>query len=550
MLRSTIRRTRILLALPLAVALLAGGCRAAEKEDSPAPQPAAEGPRRGGTVVTGWTAEPAGVNELILPSLQVNSEVIFRLFRHLVEEQPDFTEHPPTFAPQLAKSWEWSPDHKVLTFHLREDAVWSDGVPVTAEDVRWTFEAQKNPDVAWDSVDAKEEIDRVEVVDPHTVRFHFSRVYPAQFLNANEGVILPKHAWSKLPFSEWRRNADWFKKNLVTSGPFTLASWEPNQELVLARNERYYDKSVPYLDRVVMRFISDQASLLPQLLSGDLDFVSQVTPADVPRIESSPRIELRNYWINLYVGVGWNNEHPIFSDPEVRRAMTLATDRQTIVDTLLGRFGRMATSPIPSIVWAHDRSIQPWPYDPEEARRILAAKGWKDTNGDGVLDKDGRAFAFELLTNSGNQLRTDAMVMIQDQLKKVGVRVEPRQIEFNTLASRTTEGDFDAALIGFSADTSLDLTSSFHSRSIADASNYMRYRSAEVDRLIEQAAAQPEMARMKPYLDQIQQILHREQPLTFLWESQRLTAINKRVQNARPTVSAAFFNLQEWWVRP
>jgi peptide/nickel transport system substrate-binding protein len=551
MLRNAIRRrTRVLLALPLAVALLAGGCRAAEQEGSAVTQPAVEGPRRGGTVVTGWTAEPAGVNELILPSLQVNSEVIFRVFRRLAEEQPDFNEHPPTFEPQLAKSWEWSPDHKVLTFHLREDAVWSDGVPVTAEDVRWTFEAQTNPDVAWDSVDSKEQIDRVVVVDPHTVRFHFSRVYPAQMLNANEGVILPKHAWSRLPFSEWRRNADWFKKNLVTSGPFTIASWEPNQEMVLARNERYYDKSVPYLDRVVMRFISDQASLLPQLLSGDLDFAPQVTPADVPRIESSPRLELRHYWINLYVGVGWNNEHPLFSDPEVRRAMTLAMDRQTIVETLLGRFGRVATSPIPSIVWAHDRSIQPWPYNPEEARRILAAKGWKDTNGDGVLDKDGKPFAFELLTNAGNQIRTDAMVMIQDQLKKVGVRVEPRQIEFNTLATRTTEGDYDATLLGFSVDTSLSLTSSFHSRSIEEASNYMRYRNAEVDRLIEEAATQPEMERMKPYLDRIQQILHQEQPMTFLWESQRLTAINKRVRNANPTLISAFFNLQEWWVQP
>jgi peptide/nickel transport system substrate-binding protein len=553
MLRSAIRRARLLLALPLAVALVAGGCRRAEQENpAAATQSPPEGPRRGGTVVAGWTAEPAGVNELILLSSQVNSEIHFRLFRRLLEEQPDFTDHPPTFAPELAKSWEWSRDHKVLTFHLREDAVWSDGVPVTAEDVRWTWEAQIHPDVAWDSVDAKEgKITDVEVVDPHTVRFHFSRVYPAQLLNANEGVILPKHAWSKLPFSEWRRNADWFRQNLVVSGPFTLASWEPGQQLVLARNERYYDKELPYLDRVVMRFISDQASLLPQLLSGDLDFAPQITPADVPRVESSPRLELRDYWMNLYVAVGWNNEHPLFSDPEVRRALTLATDRQTIVDTLLGRFGRVATSPIPSIVWAHDRSIQPWPYDPKEARRILAAKGWKDTNGDGLLDKGGRPFAFELVTNAGNQLRTDAMVMIQDQLKKVGIRVEPRQIEFNTLATRTTAGDFDATLIGFTMDTSLDLTSGFHSRSIPpEASNYMRYQSPEVDRLIEQAATQAEMEQMKPYLDRIQQILHREQPLTFLWESQRLTAINRRVQNANPTLLAAFFNLQEWWVRP
>ena len=118
----------------------------------------------------------------------------------------------------------------------------------------------------------------------------------------------------------------------------------------------------------------------------------------------------------------------------MRRALTLAIDRKTIVDTLLGPYGRVADSPILTSVWAHDPAVHPWPYDPAEARRILAAKGWKDTDGDGVLDKDGKPFAFELITNTGNQARTDATVMIQDQLKKVGIRATPRQVEFNTLA--------------------------------------------------------------------------------------------------------------------
>ena len=544
------RAAKLFLALPLA-ALLASGCRPAEeKEPGPANPAAAETPRRGGTVVTGWTAEPGGVNELILPSSQVSTEVLFRLFLHLVEEQPDYAEHPPTMKPQLAKSWEWSPDHKILTFHLREDAVWSDGVPITAEDVRWTWQAQINRDVSWDNAVSKQWIEDVEVVDPHTVRFHYSRAYAAQLLNANEGVILPKHAWGKLPFSEWRKNADWFKKNLVVSGPFTIASWEPQQQLVLVRNERYYEKGLPYLDKVVMRFISDQPSLIPQLLSGDLEFSPQITPSDVPRIEASPRLQVLDYWVNLYVGIGWNNEHPLFSDPDVRRAITLAIDRQTIVETLLGDYGQVAVSPVPSFFWAHDRSIKPWPYDPAEARKILAAKGWKDSDGDGILDKGGRPFAFEILTNAGNQVRIDAAVMVQDQLKKVGIRVEPRQVEFNTLVERTIAGDFAGSIIGFSVDTSLDLTSSFSTQGIKDGANYMRYSNPQVDSLLAEGLQQPEMALMGPYIQKVQQIIHREQPLTFLWESKRLSVVAKRVQDARPSPSFAFFNLKEWWVRP
>lgn len=546
--------TRSLAVLILAGALLASGCDrrpegtagATTVEQTPA------GPRRGGTVVTGWTAELGGVNKLILPSLQVNSEVQYRMFLHLVEEQPDFQEHPPTFKPLLAKSWEFSPDHKVLTFHLREDVVWSDGVPVTAEDVRWTWQAQTNPDVAWEGADSKRWIKDVEVVDPHTVRFHFERTYAKQLLDANECPILPKHAWEKLPFSQWRQNNDWFRQHLVVNGPFTIASWEPQQQIVLARNDRYFEKGLPRLDRVVLRQIPDQSAGFTQLLSGDVDFLTQVAVSDASRVKASPHLELISFWANLYVAIGWNNDHPLFKDPEVRRALTLAIDRQTIVDTLLGKeYGKVADSPILTTVWAHDDSIQPLPYDPAESRRILAAKGWRDSNGDGVLDKGGKPFAFELLSNAGNQIRADATVMIQEQLKKVGIRATPRLVEFNSLVDQTTQGNFEATILGFTIDTSLDLTGNYHSSSIGgDGNNVFRYRNPEVDRLIVEAASQPELAAMKSYLDQVQQLIHRDQPVTFLWESKRLSAVNRRVKDARPTPNYAFFNLKEWWIEP
>jgi peptide/nickel transport system substrate-binding protein len=534
-----------LFALIAAGALLAAGCRQAPER---ATGPGATGPHRGGTVVTGWTAEPGGVNSLILPSTQINNEMLFRVFLHLVEEQADFQQHPATFTPQLAKSYDWSPDHKVLTFHLRDDVVWTDGVPVTSADVRWTWQAERNPDVAWELADSKHWIDDVEAVDPHTVRFHFSRVYAKQLLDANEGPVFPKHAWETLPFAQWRHNGDWFRQHLVVDGPFTIASWQPQQQIILQRNDKYYEKGLPYLDRVVMRQIRDQASGMAQLLSGELDFLPQIAPTDAPRVKASPRLELITYWFNIYVAAIWNNEDPLFRDPEVRRALTLAIDRKTIVETLLGPYGKVADSPILTSVWAHDPAVHPWPYDPKEAARILAAKGWKDTDGDGILDKDGKPFAFELLTNTGNQLRADATVMIQNQLQKVGIRATPRQVEFNTLAAVTIAGKFQAAMMGYTIDTSLDLRSNFAGASIAEGSNYPRYRSPQVDRLVEVAAAQPDILAERPYLNQIQEMVHREQPVTFLWESQRLSAVNKRVRNVHPTATFSFFNLKEWWV--
>ncbi len=546
-------RSAVLLAASLSILALTGCGSPGEKTgETPPPQTPAStaAPQRGGTAVVVWSAAPTGVNEVTTQGTAITTEVIRQLFLHLFEEQPDFEVHPPTLSPQLAKSFDWSPDHKVLTFHLREDVVWSDGVPVTADDVRFTWQAHTNPDVAWGSAFMKEHIKDVEVVDPHTVRFHFSRVYGKQILDANEGVILPKHAWEKLPFSKWRESADWFLQNLVVDGPFTVASWQPQQDVVLVRNERYWRKDRPYLDKVVVRNVPDTASQMTQLFSGDVDFIPQVQTSDMARIQADPRLELIHYWFRNYICVVWNLREPQFADADVRRALTLAIDRQTIVDTIFpDGTGRIAVSPIVQSVWAYDRTLKPYPYDPAEARRILESKGWKDTDGDGVLDKGGKPFSFVLLSNAGNQQRNDGAVMIQDQLKKVGIKVEPRVVEFNSMTSDAAEGRFDAMVFGFAIDTSLDMTAQFGSGAFQEG-NFGAYRSPEFDRLMLEALAKPDIRDAKPILDQIQQLIHRDQPTTFLWESQRMSVVNRRIHDAKPTVLFSLFNLEDWWAEP
>jgi peptide/nickel transport system substrate-binding protein len=551
---SSMPRTLRFLAAPLLAGVLClAACADHEHPEKTGGADSGATPQRGGSITIGWAAEPASGNELLAGSTAVTDEILGRVFLRLVEEQPDFEEHPPTFAPQLARSYEWSEDNKALTFHLRDDVVWSDGVPVTAEDVRWTWQAQVSPEVGWTSSFMKDAIADVEVVDPHTARVHFKYAYSRnkQILDTNEGVILPKHAWSKLPFAKWRESSDWFRQNMVSNGPFLLTAWTPQQEIVLERNPRYYEKDLPRLDRVVIRNVPDQASLMTQLFSGDIDFVPQIgSPADARRVAADPKLELIAYWYRLVVAVAWNLKNPLFSDPEVRRALTLAMDRQAIVDTLHGDLARVASSPIVTNVWAHDRSLQPWPYDPAEASRILAAKGWKDTDGDGILDRGGKPFSFVLTSNAGNQARNDAAVMIQSQLKKIGIRVEPRILEFNTLVQESDAGNFDATIAGMGMDTSLDLTGYFHTKAIDDGSNYPQYSNPEVDQLIDRAMARPDIVQSAGDLHRIQQILHRDLPYTFLWESKRLNGINRRIQGAKPNVLFSLFNLKEWWVRP
>lgn len=542
------RRTAASLSL-LAVVFHLAACRRTEE---PANAARSATPQKGGSVAIAWGTDIAGVNELIVPSTNATNDVLFQLFDHLVAEQPDFTEHAPTMAPQLARSWDWSEDRKTLTFHLEEKAVWSDGVPVTAEDVRFSWQAQSSPEVAYSDANSKRFITDVEVVDPHTARFHFSRSYSKQLLDANEGVILPKHAWSVLPFSEWRTSGEWFREHLVTSGPFRLASWKPQQEIVLVRNERYFQPGRPRLDRAVLRIVPEASSQVAQLLAGEVDFATNMQPTDAPRVQGDPRLELIAIPFRNFVYAAWNNQRKPFGETEIRRALTLAIDRQKIVDTLWGPYAKVAISPILSFVWAHDKSIEALPYDPVEARKILAAQGFRDQDGDGVVERDGKPFRLELTTNAGNQQRIDATVMMQAQLKNVGIAATPRVIEFNALMAKIDEGNYDCVVLGVGMDTSLDLTTFLHTRSIGldNGNNLARYSNPEVDRLIEEAAGQPDIEAMVPRVRQIERIWQAEQPATLLWESKRLMGLSRRLRDAKPSPIFMLWNLRDWWVEP
>jgi peptide/nickel transport system substrate-binding protein len=531
----------------LAVCLIVG---AACQESLSEPTERGAGQAAGETLVIGTTADLESVNPLTAYSTSVNSQVLFRMFLHLAEEEPDFTDHPPTFSPQLARSWEWSDDRLTLTFHLRDDVTWSDGVPVTAEDVRWTWQAQIHPLVAWEAKYFKDSIRDVEVVDPHTVRFHFRQMDPNQLLHANEGFILPKHVWGRLPFSEWRGAGRWFQENLVTNGPFRLESWKPGEEIVLVANETYHEPELPRLDRVVFRIIPDQATMMTQLLAGQVHFAVGISPEDAEKVRQSPVLDLTDFWSIGYIFIAWNSRNPLFEEPEVRRALTYGIDRQGIVDALWGPFAKVGTSPIISSVWAHNDDIEPLPYDQQEARRRLAEAGWSDTDGDGVLDRGGRPFEFELLVHSGNRQRQDAAVMVQEQLRRIGIAARLRLLEFSTFVEVVGEGRYDACVAGMAMSTDLDLRYLLHSDQIDAGLNYAHYSDPEVDRLIDLANSQPRPEDMKTYLDQIQALVHRDQPLTFLWESKRLTAVNKRVKNAQPNLLSPYYRLEEWWIEP
>ncbi len=485
-------------------------------------------------------------NELIAPATLSYAAVNAQMFLPLFAERPDFRDGPPTFAPGLASAWELSDDRLELTVRLRPDARWSDGEPVTAEDVRFTFEAQTSTDVLWDYSFVKASIVDVEVVDAETVRFHFGAVRPSALADVATGAILPRHAWAELPFADWRGEPGWFFDRLVTNGPFRLESRTPGRELVLARNPDHFEEGLPRLEQISLRSANDGAVLTNQLLAGELDAVFGISVVDAERLERRPGVRLIAYENRQFTFVTWNTTKPQFADPGTRRALALAIDRQTIVDTVWRGYARVGVSPIISGVWARDPTLEPWPHDPGAARTALAEAGWRDTDADGVLDRGGEPFRFELATYTGGGARWEALQMIQADLRSVGIDAQPRRYDPNVLTARLIGQDFDAASSTFAIDTSLDLRFAFHSESIGGGHNYAAYANPEVDLLLDGFSARLDPAGGLEDLHRLQRILHRDQPMLVLWESSSLAAADEALDPVTPNALSPLADLERW----
>jgi peptide/nickel transport system substrate-binding protein len=512
---------------------------------SGAPGPAAGEPRER-TITIAAGALPSAINEYIAQARAMDTALAyFMLYMPLVTENTDFQDGPATFGPRLADTWEFSDDHRTLTFHLRTDAKWSDGVPITAEDIRFTWQAQTSPEIAWSGLEIKRPIIDVEVVDAKTARFHYAEPYANQLVDAAQGVILPKHVWGELPFAEWRANGAWFRERAVSSGPFVLERWEDGERLVLRRNEHYFAEQMPAYDVLVIRAVPDEATRIAQLRAGEANFCI-VEPAGATMVKGVPGLELLAYDYRQIGFVTWNQRRAIFQDARVRQALTFGIDREAIVNTLNFGYSRLTTSPYLLGAWVYNESLERRPYDPDRARALLAEAGWHDSDGDGVVDRDGIPMGFTIETNSESRLRQDITVMIQEQLGRIGIDVEVATADFGSLIERERAGDFDASVLGIGIDTSWNLDVLFHSRSIgAHAWNLGAYRNDEVDRLIDEIQTVREPADAKPLHDALQEILWREQPMTILYQNQKLVA-TRGITNVEPSIISAWANVAAW----
>ncbi|RMG46945.1 MAG: hypothetical protein D6718_04625 [Acidobacteria bacterium] len=563
--------------------LLAAVAAACSRPESDSPEPAA-----GGTLVVGIPAAPDSLN-IYLARSSASLLVANRVLPRLAEERLPDDRHEAGLFPLLAERWETEDDGRTLVFHLRRSGRWTTGDPITCEDVAFTFEVQTSEKIAWRAASIKRFVESVECRDDATPVFHFTRAYPGMVMDANDLHILPRSLRER-PFDTWRE-IDW-NRELPAAGPFRLGESADPQEIVLERHDAYYaDPQLPWLDRLVLRVVPDPAARLAQLLSGDIHLALALSPDAAAQVARRADLMVVRRPRPAYTYVGWNvldpaayrdyraarlrwcdregrshcpddpeevarlareHPHPLFGDARVRKALTLAIDRETIVDTVLLGEGEVPASPILAPLPDHDPNLAPWPFDPDRAKALLRDAGFRDSDGDGTLEKDGRDFAFELLVQAGNRTRRDAAVMIQRDLARLGIAVTVRPVDNSAFYPLIARREMDAWIGGWLTSLRTDIADLLTARACgSEGNNFGSWSDPEGDRLALEATETLDPKRRAELWHRWEAVFHAQQPYTILFRAMRLTGVSRRVHGVESMLANDdLAGVEHWWLEP
>lgn len=467
------------------------------------------------------------------------------VFDRLVDINPDTLE----YKPKVATRWEISEDKKTYTFYLRKDVLWHDGHPLTADDVVFSYRLIMDPNTNDPILKVYyKNIKEVRKIDDYTVQFVYTNVYFKAFEFCAMMDLLPKHVLEKV------ENLDQapFSRAPLGNGPYRFESWKTGKEIILVRNENYWDKK-PEIRRIQFKFVHDSAIALQVLKKGLLDH-SALRVIQWVKQTDSPKFR-KMFYKFLYPGrtydyIAWNQKNPVFQEKKVRQAMTMLVNRDRIQSKLMFGLGRIMTGPFFPYSKQYNTKIRPLPYDPEAAGRLLAEAGWRDTNGDGFLDRAGKKFEFEFLFSAGSRIADRYATILKEDLKKVGILMTISRLEWAAFIDRLNNRNFDAVSLAWTIPLEGDPYQIWHSSQVEvkGSSNFISFANEKADRLIEAARVEFDPEKRNALYHEFQEILHEEQPYTFLFNTPSLVAVSKRFTNVK--VHQLGLDLLEWKITP
>ena len=446
----------------------------------------------------------------------------------------------------------------VVVFLLHDDVRWHDGAPFTSRDVKFTYEAIMDDRVASPRKPDYELVLSVETPDARRVRVVYRRPFsPA--LESWMMSVLPAHLLAGVPPDQWPLT---FNRKPVGTGPFKFAEWKTNQFVRVARNEDYF-KGLPHLDGIVFRTLPDPLTLRLAFETRQVDFWS-ADPWAVGSFRADERFTLFTSPSNSYNYVGWNLRRPMFQDLRVRRALAHAVNIDQMIRYILYGYGTQSTGIFTPEMWFFNPRVRPLAYDPESARQLLDEAGWVPGE-DGIRVKDGQRFAFTLITNNGNVIRSDIATLVQENLRAVGIEVTVEMYEWAVFLKRfVNQGEFDAVVLGWALGQGFDQFQIWHSsQAEPERLNMVGYQSKEADRLLESVREEFDRDEIIRQCGELQQLIYDDQPYLFLFVPEGTSVMWKdafRVKRPGPDgtwidepvkmTKAGWSHYLEWFYRP
>lgn len=494
----------------------------------------------GDAIIVGTIGEPSNLIP-ILASDSASHEIAGLVYNGLIKYDKDLN-----IAPDLASSWEVSKDGCTITFHLRKGVRWHDGYPLTAKDVLFTYKVMVDPSTPTPYSGDFLEVDKAEVVDDYTFRVHYRRPF-APGLSSWGISILPEHLLSGRDITKSP-----LIRHPIGTGPYRFKEWVSGQKVILEYNPDYFEGR-PYINWYISRVIPDMATMFLELKAGGIDYMG-LTPMQYRRQTNTgwfkKNFNKYRYLAASYTYLGYNLKCPLFKDKRVRQAISYAINKEEIIDGVLLGLGTIATGPYKPDMWAYNPNVKRYPYNPKKARQLLTEAGFKDSDGDGILDKDGRPFIFTIITNQGNLNRLNTAQIIQYRLSKIGIKVKIRVIEWASFIKEFIDKRrFEATILGWTIPPEPDLYDVWHSSKTSPGGlNFISYKNPEVDRLIEEARHTFDIEKRRECYFRIQEILADEQPYTFLYVPEALPIVHARFKGIEPAPAGISYNFIKWYV--
>lgn len=441
--------------------------------------------------------------------------------------------------PELLPVAEHNP---VILFNLRRGVRFHDGRECTARDVQFTYEALMNPKNLSPRTSDFEPIKDVEILDPYTVRVTYKRLYSPAITGWTMG-ILPEHLLNEQALQKemdarglsaaaraaFGMRDSVFNRHPIGVGPFRFVEWQGDEFIHLQRSAGYWERPPEY-EHIYVRVIPDLLTQEMEFRTGAIDYYTAL-PHQVVRYKQDDTYQSFSSLAFAYSYIGYNMRKPLFADKRVRRALGMAIDVHEIIKYLLYGEGEQVTGPFPKETEWYDQAIAPLPYDPDGARRLLAEAGWK-INGEGWLEKEGKVFEFNLITNNGNPQRKSIMTIAQNAWKKIGVKCNTQAFEWAVFLEDFIEnGSFDATVLGWTTPpTDPDLYQVFHSsQSGPQQLNHVAYNNPEADELIIRIRQEYDRDRQRELAHRLHRILAEDQPYTFLYTPRSTRVLDKKI---------------------